>query len=104
MKFQKSLRFCSWNIEGLSTKLYDEDFLSIINSFDCISLVENWLSDPSVVNLPGFYSSKLREKSKRANRNSGGITVLIKSELRKGVRFLQKQSSEEFIWWKLEKN
>ena len=75
MKFQKSLKFCSWNIEGLSTKLHDEDFLSIVNSFDCISLVENWLSDPIVVNLPGFYSfSKLRGKSKRANRNSGGIT------------------------------
>ena len=79
--------------------------MSIINSFDCISLVESWLSDASVVNSPGFYSfSKFKQKSERANRNSGGIIVLIKSELRKGVKFLEKESSEEFVWWKLEKD
>jgi hypothetical protein len=43
MQLKKLLKFCSWNIEGLLGKLDDEDFLSIINSFDCITLVENWL-------------------------------------------------------------
>jgi hypothetical protein len=85
------LKFCSWNIEGLLGKLDDEDFLSTINSFDCITLVENWLKNYSTVNIQGFYSfSKFRQKHDRAWRNSGGITVLVRSELRKGIRFFDK--------------
>ncbi len=77
--------------------------MSIIDSFDFISLVESWLSE-NTVNIQGFYSfSNCRQKSNRAGRNSGGITVLVKSELRKGVKFFDKESSEEFVWWKLEK-
>ena len=92
MGVKKFLKFCSWNIEGLSGKSDDEDFLSIIDSFDFISLVESWLSQ-NTVNIQGFYSfSKCRQKS-----------VFVKSELRKGVIFFDKESSEEFVWWKLEK-
>ena len=29
------------------------------------------------------------------------ITVLVRSELRKGIRFFDKESSEQFLWWKL---
>ena len=36
------LRFGVWNIEGLHGKLNDTDFLSKINHFDSISLVETW--------------------------------------------------------------
>ncbi len=97
MGVKKFLKFCSWNIEGLSGKSDDEDFLSIIDSFDFISLVESWLSE-NTVNIQGFYSfSKCRQKSNRAGRNSGGITVLVKSELREGVKFFDKESSEEFV-------
>ena len=103
MQVKKRLKFCSWNIEGLSGKLEDEDFLSTINSFDCITLVENWLNN-NTVDVQGFYSfSKFRQKSDKAWRNSGGITVLVRSELRKGIRFLDKESSEQFLWWKLDK-
>ena len=105
MQLKKLLKFCSWNIEGLLGKLDDEDFLSTINSFDCITLVENWLKNDSTVNIQGFYSfSKFRQKHDRAWRNSGGITVLVRSELRKGIRFFDKESNEQFIWWKLDKD
>ena len=58
------------NIEGLLGKLDDEDFLSTINYFDCITLVENWLKNDSTVNIQGFYSfSKFRQKHDRAWRN-----------------------------------
>jgi hypothetical protein len=104
MQVKKLLKFCSWNIEGRSGKLDDEDFLSTINSFDCITLVETWLNN-STVNIQGFYSfSKSRQKPNRAWRNLGGITVLVKSELRKGISFFDKESSEQFIWWKLDKD
>lgn len=35
--------------------------------------------------------------------NSGGVTVLVKSSHRKGVKFVDKESNEAFVWWKLEK-
>ena len=37
------LRFGVWNIEGLHRKLNDTDFLSKIDHFDFISLVETWI-------------------------------------------------------------
>ena len=33
-----------------------------------------------------------------------GISVLIKSTLRKGVKIFEKESCDEFVWWKLEKD
>ena len=99
------LRFCSWNIEGLSRKINDSDFISTIGKFDFVSLVETWLSyDNSDLNIDGFYSfSKCRKMPDNGFRNSGGITILVKSSFRKGVKFLDKESCEEFVWWKLDK-
>ena len=34
------LRFASWNIEGLSGKLDDSEFVSNLNKFDIVSLIE----------------------------------------------------------------
>ena len=101
------LRFGVWNIEGLHGKLNDTDFLSKINHFDLISLVETWLpyGNPDV-HIDGYCSfSKCRkEKSLSSRRNSGGITILVKQSLQKGVKFLDKDSNEEFVWWKLDKS
>ena len=30
--------------------------------------------------------------------------MLVRSELRKGIRFFDKESNEQFIWWKLDKD
>ena len=57
------LRFCSWNIEGLSRKINDSDFISTIGKFDFVSLVETWLSyDNSDLNIDGFTHSQNVEK------------------------------------------
>ena len=100
------LRFAVWNIEGLSCKLNDIDFISKLENFDLISLVETWLPcGQNNINIDGFFSfSKNREDiSQNSRRSSGGITILVKSSLRKGVKFLDKESTEEFVWWKLDK-
>lgn len=90
------LRFGSWNVEGLSKKLSDSDF---------ISLVETWLPrGDSAISVDGFCSfSKCRQMPNNARRNSGGVSVLVRSSLRKGVKFLDKDSCEDFIWYKLDK-
>ena len=56
------LKIGTWNIEGLSTKLDNTDFISIISNFDIISLVETWLPYGQNVDIAGFYSfSKCRK-------------------------------------------
>ena len=99
------LKIGTWNIEGLSTKLDDTDLISIISNFDIISLVETWLPYGQKFDIPGFYSfSKCRKKlSHRSCRSSGGISILVKSCLKKGIKILDKDSDEEFVWWRLDK-
>ena len=94
------LRFASWNSEGLSGKLDGSEFVSNLKKFDIVSLVETWLTHTSShIQFDGFYSfSKCRNTvSKNSRRSSGGITSFVKSTLRKGIKFLHKESSEEFV-------
>ena len=37
------LNICAWNIEALSGKLGNPDFMSKIPNFDLVALVEKWL-------------------------------------------------------------
>ena len=77
-----------------------------LNKFDIVSLVETWLPHTSSnIQVDGFYSfSKCRKTvSKNSRRSSGGITIFVKSTLRKGIKFLDKESSEEFVWYKMDK-
>ena len=89
----KNLKFCSFNIEGLGEKLEDEKFLEIIQKFDFITLVETWKPEHEKISIDNFYSySKCRSKHKKAKRHSGGITVLIRNDIRKGVKFFSSKS------------
>ena len=97
------LKFMSYNVEGLSPMLSDNSFIEKITKYDFISLIETWLPEGFNINIPGFYSmSKYRKKAKKARRHSGGITVLVKNSLRKGVKFFSSKS-DRFLWWKLDK-
>ena len=97
------MKFLCYNIEGLSGKLNNEEFLSNIVKYDFITLVETWLPDGKNINIPGFYSfTKGRRKHKNAKRHSGGITILVRKGIRKGVKFLS-SSSTRFVWCKLDK-
>ena len=101
------LKIGTWNIEGLSAKLDDSDFISKITNFDLITLVETWLPYGfNNINIPGYKSFSMCRKdiSQRSRRGSGGITILVRSNLRKRIKFLEKDSSEEFVWWKLDKS
>ena len=95
---RKNLTFCSFNIEGLGEKLEDEKFLKIIQKFDFITLVETWKPEHEKISIDRVYSySKCRSKHKRAKWHSGGITVLIKNDIRKGVKFFS-SNSDRLVW------
>ena len=97
------LKFQSYNIEGLSDKLSNQDLLSEISKYDFVTLVETWLPDGFNINIPGFYSfTKGRTKHKKAKRHSGGMTDLVKKEIKQGVKFFS-SSSTRFVLWKLDR-
>ena len=66
------LKFLSYNIEGVSSKLRNEKLLSEIMKYDFISLVETWLPDGSNLSIPGFFhSQKGEQRIKRLNDTLG---------------------------------
>ena len=50
------LKFLSYNLEGLSSKINNNEFLSHINKYDFITLVETWMPDGETLNISGFHS------------------------------------------------
>ena len=103
------LKFQSFNVEGISNQLKNDVFLSSIKKFDFISLVETWLQESSKINIEGYYCfNKCRRKAKKARRYSGGICILVKKTLRKGVQFFHPtvidlcggNSTNSFLIWK----
>jgi len=97
----KRLKVLSFNVEGLTSELEDPNFVDLLYNHDICLLNETWKSDDSKLNLPNLWDfSVVRQKHKKAGRNSGGVTVLCKEEIRPGVKV--SSFSEGFIWLKLD--
>ena len=77
-----SLTIVSYNVDGLCSKLSDVDFLSFIDQFDCVCLLETFMIDNTIpLNvfrnfLPAFFFPAT--PSQGQGRASGGIVVLVK--------------------------
>ena len=98
----ENLKLLSFNVEGLDSMLCDPSFLTLIEAHDICFLLETMKRDDSKLNLDGFWDHSLvRKKCKKAGRYSGGITVLVKSHLRGGVKVVH--STEGFLWIRLSK-
>ena len=103
MDSTRNLKLLSFNVEGLDSILLDPNFLDMINKHDICILTETMRKDDSKLNLNGFWDfSLVRPKEKKAGRYSGGITILVKSPLRKGIKIAH--SSEGFVWLRLFQN
>ena len=65
-----------------------------------------WQDNADNTNVNGFKqfssSSTRKYKHKNAKRNSGGIAVLVKNNIAKGISKLN-SASEDIIWLKLDK-
>ena len=100
---RKHISFLIFNAEGLQSKLEDPILHRDIYKYDIIVLLQTWLPQGFQVKFPGFYSYSIyRPKNPKAKRCSGGITILVKDLLRKGIKILP-CSSNFFVWFKLDK-
>ena len=75
--------------------------MNIILGTDIVMLTETHCNNNDHFSLPGYsVHNQIRPKSPSARKHFGGISVLIKDNIRPGITFLP-SSSSEFIWFKL---
>ena len=93
-----------WNIQGLVTKLNDDDFISLINNYDLILLTETWTSKISNIDINGYESINCpRLKcNKRAKRDSGGIAIYYKTKYQNCIELVN-INSKGIVWLKLKR-
>ena len=80
---KKSFSFLHFNVEGLGSKLYDKEFVSFINSFNFICLVETFLMGEIPFNIFSYYKAFYSPAVKLSARGrpSGGVCCLIRKEV-----------------------
>jgi exonuclease III len=84
-------------------KLHDQNFIDQIKEFDIVLLSETHVGYETTVDVENFfYYPFCRQKSKN-NRYFGGLGILIKKDIRKGIKFLEDGNSE-YQWLKLDKS
>ena len=79
----QKVSFLSWNIEGLTNKLFDKDFVCFVSSCDFVCLTETFLVDRITFDIfPDhnlFYQPAV--KLTHQGRPSGGVMCLVKKVL-----------------------
>ena len=86
---ERSFTFLHWNVEGLSSKLKDRDFVSFVRSFSFVCLVETFLVDFTSDVFTGYKPFfQPATKLSKPGRPSGGVLCLIRNELFPFVRRL----------------
>ena len=84
------LSVSSWNVQGLRSnelnKLNDPEFLNEIKNHHIIGLCETHSSADQHINVDGFFTFQIN-RPKSGNKRHGGIAILVRNEIRQGVKF-----------------
>ena len=96
------IKLLSFNVENLMPKLEEPSFIDLINAHDICLFYETWNKVDEKIGIPDYWDfSQVRPKYKKIGRYSGGITVMVKDDLRSGIKVVH--NTEGFIWLKLDK-
>ena len=79
---KNTFTFFSWNVEGLYPKLFDDDFLSYITSFDFVCLTETFIVNFNfdMFTEHEFFFQPAVRLSAVDGRPSGGVACLIRKQ------------------------
>jgi exonuclease III len=99
------LSIASWNVQGLIGKSYnklkDPSFLQELKKHHVIALIETHCTTDTSITIPGYYTHQVcRPKSN--SKAHGGIAILVRSELRAGIKFYH-ATTNDIIWVCLKK-
>ena len=109
---KSSITFGGWNIDGLHkrinrrrvNKLLEGDIFNSIKHIDILMLIETHCTYQDAFHVPGYsIHNQIRPKSQGAKKHHGGISILIKNDIRPGITYLPSNNSE-FLWFKLNRN
>ena len=100
-----------WNIHGLFTminkfkccKLKDPEFEKRVNTFDilCLQEIQCGPTDTQSLAVEGFHLMSFHRKMSKNKRYFGSSMILIKNELKNGIKIVGNLSGDK-IWVKLE--
>ena len=92
------LKLLSLNVCGLASKSQIPEFVELINRYDIIGIQESKTDDCDDINIPR-YSIVYNNRRKLSRTKSGGIALLIKSEIRKYIKVEIKNESKIIQWF-----
>ena len=96
MTCKSALSIVTWNVgKGLSHKILDSEFISIIDKTDIICLLECWITEYDDIDIPNYYSFIFPRKTGRG----GGIVILVKYELKDSISLID-NIHDCIIWLK----
>jgi exonuclease III len=99
------LSIASWNVQGLiskeTNKIDDPNFIHEIQKHHIIALQETHTTSDMYINVPGYYTYQV-SRPHVGRKAHGGIAILVKNELRAGVRFLSAETTD-LVWVCLKK-
>ena len=105
----RTLKITSWNINGISrkslniTKTSEDEFLGSVLPYDIIGLIETHTGPDDNISIKGYKTFQCnRPKASRANKFSGGLAILVRNNISKGVSL--SKSGNYSIWLKLDKS
>ena len=99
----ENLTVMSWNIQGIGQKLELNEIRSLLLDYDIVFLFETMKLDTFDPQFEGYQYFHFQRKYKhpKARRPSGGIAVLIKSDIYEAKTITIEKANENFIWLKI---
>ena len=104
------LKLSYWNINGLFRKhedyckLTDPMFINLVKNCDLIGLSEIHCGNDENIIYDGFHTElSIRPKPPKARKHSGGLLVLIKNQIKQGIKRI-KSNPGNFMWLRLQKS
>ena len=102
MRSIRSISHLSWNIEGLGNKLYDKCVIDKIRKHHIVALLETHGNAHTHIAIECYYTYQAN-RPKSGKKLHGSIAILVKQELRPGIKFYPAQSSD-LLWTVSRKN
>ena len=98
------LKIGSLNINGnLLDKSSNKDFCELVQKYDIFCIQESWLTETQNLNVENYKLFRSdRVKKKKEIRGSGGVVILFKKHLEKGLSKIISKSTD-ILWMKFDK-
>ena len=82
-----NLKFLFWNIGGLKSRVFDEDWRVFMGEMDIVGFAETWIRERGdIPELKGMevlaFQPAVKKAGVKLGRASGGMVVYVKGELK----------------------